>query len=50
MSYQNHISIDKIESENIDFELIICDDASTDDSMTFLKTNFPEIKILKVLL
>lgn len=39
--------LSSLESENIDFELIVCDDASTDDSLNFLKTNFPEIIILK---
>jgi GT2 family glycosyltransferase len=39
--------LSSLDSENIDFELIICDDASTDDTINFLKTNYPEILILK---
>ena len=32
--------------KNAEFELIVCDDASTDDSISMLRKNFPEAKIV----
>ena len=36
-----------LEHENIDFELIICDDASTDETIEFISEKYPSILILK---
>ena len=36
-----------LEHEKIDFELIICDDASTDDTITFISEKYPSFIILK---
>lgn len=34
-------------SENLDFEILICDDASSDNSISFLQTNYPDFIVLK---
>lgn len=36
-----------LQSNSIDFEIIICDDASTDDTISFLGKYYPEILVLK---
>ena len=40
-------TIEAIENENIPYEIIVVDDASTDDSIGFLKQNFPQIILLQ---
>ena len=40
--------IDSLQSQSfIDFEIIFVDNASTDDSVSFVKTNFPQVKIIE---
>lgn len=34
-------------SRNLDFEVIVVDNASTDDSLTMLACNFPQVKVIK---
>lgn len=36
-----------LSSENLDFEILICDDASTDDTISFLKVHYPDFIVLK---
>ncbi|RZA01081.1 MAG: glycosyltransferase family 2 protein [Sphingobacteriaceae bacterium] len=40
-------TIDAIVNAGVDFEIIIVDDCSTDDSVNFIKTNYPEIKLIE---
>lgn len=36
-------TLEAIKNENVPFEIIVVDDASTDDSVGFLKQNFPQV-------
>ncbi len=38
---------DALEQTQLPYEIIVSDDRSTDDSVSFLKTNFPNVKILE---
>lgn len=39
-------TIDVIEASGANYEIIVVDDASTDDSVTFMQTAYPQVKLL----
>jgi GT2 family glycosyltransferase len=39
--------LSSLKSERIDFEIIICDDASSDDTVTYIEKNYPEIEFYR---
>lgn len=36
-----------LEEEKLDYEIFVCDDASTDETLSFLTETYPDVKILK---